>query len=197
MNEVKRDKYFKRAEILGIIFILATAVFLSGFYKRSGGPLAVLVGSVNGSVWEGVKIFLVGFIVWGIIEALCIKPSFKRFVAAKVITLYAAGGAGLIIYASVNLIFEEPPSFLLFATAAVLTAIAQFVSFALYSLQKKAADYFLPMVFLLVLAVVMICCFSVFPPYLGIFKDPMFNMYGIIPEHIDAGAYVLDTIMFC
>ena len=100
MNERK----FKTLETVGVFVVYLLASLLHFVYDLSNGStLSILFGSVNESVWEHIKIFAVGFVVWSLIEILWIKPPFKKFVTAKTISLYFLSLSIILFFYSYNL----------------------------------------------------------------------------------------------
>jgi len=186
------NNLLKKTEITGIFFIMIFSLFLRYYYQWGGGALAVLVSSVNNSIWENIKVFVISYMIWGAIEILTIRPSFKRFVVAKVITIYIAGLSGMIILCAAAILLGKFEFWLVIALIIVFVCFSQFASYRLISSQRDLKKIFVPSVFLLVLLIVMLCCFSVFPPQINLFKDFDTGLFGIIPEHIDIGAFYLD-----
>lgn len=188
MNERK----FRILEIVGIAIIYLIATFLHFVYDLSGGStLSILFGSVNESVWEHIKIFAVGYVVWALIEILWIKPPFKKFVTAKTVSLYFLSISIIVFFYTYNLFTEEPILIVDLLSSFVFVALSQYISYRLTVSDNKIADYFAVAVALLMTYFVMFFSFTVYPPKIDLFKDPVTGMYGIIEKHIDAGAVFL------
>ena len=64
-------------------------------------------------------------------------------------------------------------------TAFTVVAAAQAVSLKLSTDWKRAAEYFAPALMLLMLYYVMFFSFTVFPPRLGLFRDPLTGGFGV------------------
>ena len=66
---VMNKKLYRTLSIVGVPVIYLIASALHFFYDLSNGSvLSILFSSVNESVWEHVKIFAVGFVIWSFIE---------------------------------------------------------------------------------------------------------------------------------
>ena len=188
MNERK----FRILEIVGVAIIYLIATFLHFVYDLSGGStLSILFGSVNESVWEHVKIFAVGYVVWSLTEILWIKPPFKKFVTAKTVSLYFLSISIIVFFYTYNLFTEEPILIVDLLSSFVFVALSQYISYRLTVSDNKIADYFCVAVALLMTYFVMFFSFTVYPPKVDLFKDPVTGMYGIIEKHIDTGAVFL------
>lgn len=182
-------------EISGIFFTLILSVFLQNLYSLCNRKLiGVMFGSVNDSIWEIVKTLLLPFILWSIIEIMCLQTPFKKYVVSKVISLYYLG----ICYIVLCLIFsfsDKTSRWLFeFLSAIISICTAFFVSYVLNCSKSELHKLFVPSLFMLLLFTALFCSFTPFPPKMYIFMDRATNLYGIIPQHIDEGAIVLDTI---
>lgn len=188
MNERK----FKILEIVGAPAIYLIATLLHFVYDLSGGStLSILFGAVNESVWEHVKIFAVGYIAWAVIELLWVKPPFKKFVTAKTVSLYFLSLSIIIFFYAYNFFTKEPILWLDLLSSAVFVILSQYISYKLITNDNKIEDYFPVAVLLLMTYFVMFFSFTVFPPKIDLFKDPVTGMYGIIDDYIDKGAVFL------
>lgn len=186
------ERKFKLLETAGIPLIYLIASLLHFVYDLSGGStLSILFGAVNESVWEHVKIFAVGFVVWAVIELLWVKPSFKKFVTAKTISLYLLSVSIIVFFYTYNLFVNEPVLWLDLLSSFAFVCLSQYTSYRLTVGDNKIADYFPVSVLLLMTYFIMFFSFTVFPPKVDLFKDPVTGMYGIIDKSIDEGAVFL------
>ena len=86
------QKKMMKLEIGGIFFVIIMSVFMQNFYELSNHELiGIMFGSVNDSIWETAKTILFPYLLWGMIELLCVHPPFRKFAAIKIFTLYFAG----------------------------------------------------------------------------------------------------------
>lgn len=187
------ERKFRRFEIIGAPVIYLIAVFLHFVYDlTNGSTLSIIFGAVNESVWEHVKIFAAGFVVWSILELLWLKPPFKKFVTAKTLSLYFLSLAIIIFFYAYNLFTDEAVLVVDILSSAVFVILSQYISYRLITSDNHIEDYFVVAVMLLMLFFVMFFSFTVFPPKADLFRDPVTDMYGIIENHIDVGAVFLD-----
>lgn len=191
------QKTLLKLEIGGIFFILVLSVFMQNLYSLCNRELiGVLFGSVNDSIWETTKTLLLPYAIWGMIELLCIRSPFRKFVTAKVISLYYLG----ISYIILNLIFTlfgfENDFLINFTSAIFCISTSLFLSYKLIFSKYKLENLFYPAFFMLMLFVAFYFSLTPFPPKMYIFKDRATSLYGIIPKNIDAGAIVLDTMYY-
>lgn len=191
------QKIIFKLEIGGIFFILILSVFMQNLYLLVNRELiGVLFGSVNDSIWETAKTLILPYALWGIIELLCIRLPFKRFVTAKVIALYYLGISYIILNLMFALLGMENDFLISFTSAIFCITTSLFLSYRLIFSNLKLENIFLPAFFMLMLLVAFYFSFTPFPPKIYIFKDRVTSLYGIIPKNIDAGAIVLDTMYY-
>ena len=168
------------SEICGWAAICLAAVYLRFAYELSGGSaLGILLGAVNGSVWEHVKIFSIAYTGWAVMQLLWLRAPFRPYVAAKCAGLYLLIGG---VTASSYICAAFAGSHRLMAdmlAAFAITAAAQAVSMKLSTDWKRAEEFFAPALMLLMLYYVTFFSFTVFPPRLGLFKDPLTGGFGV------------------
>lgn len=191
-----KNKLFKTLSIIGVPVIYAIASALHFFYDLTNGSvLAILFSAVNESVWEHVKIFAVGFVIWSVIELLWAKPPFKKFIVAKTLSLYFLSLAIIVFFYSYTTIIGEPILAVDLISSAIFVALSQYISYRLTLSDNNIEEYFIVCIMLIMLYFVMFFSFTLFPPEIDLFKDPVTGMYGIIDENIDFGAVFLDKTL--
>ena len=171
------------SEAAGCAVIYAAAVFLHFFYPLSGGsPLSILYGAVNESVWEHLKIFTAGYIGYALLQLCWLRVPFKRYAAAKCAGLYALmlGIAGF-HYLYTAVIGRSIPAVDVISSA-VIVVLAQLLSYRLITADDRIEDYFAPALMLLLLYYLMFFSFTIFPPKLGLFRDPVSGGYGLFTD---------------
>lgn len=189
------EKLFKRLEIAGGAVTFAVASFLHFLYDLTGGSIVgALFGAVNESVWEHLKIFSIAYIVWAITELLWAKPPIKKFVWAKALGLYAMCISIALFFFTYTMFTGKPILVLDLASGIVFSVLGHFISYKVTLMDSNQGQYFYTGVMLIFLAIIMILCFSFYPPQSVLFKDPVTGLYGILPKAADKGAVFLNTI---
>ena len=168
------------SEVCGCAAICLTAVYLRSAYELSGGSaLGILFGSVNSSVWERVKSFSIAYTGWSVLQLLWLRTPFRPYVAAKCAGLYLLMG-GMTAFSLINAaLFGSHSLWADILSSFALTAAAQAMSLKLSKDWKKAEDFFAPALMLLMLYYVMFFSFTVFPPRLDLFRDPLTGGFGV------------------
>lgn len=189
------EKKYKILEIVGIPVIYLVATLLHFVYDLSGGStLSILFGAVNESVWEHIKIFAVGFVLWSVIILLWVRPPFYKYAVSKTLSLYFMMLTIIVFFYTYNLFTKGPILWLDLVSAFVFVALSQFLSYKLTTEDNNLSDYFAVAVMLLMMFFVMFFSFTVFPPKADLFKDPQSGAYGIVDTRVDNGAIMLDKL---
>ena len=182
---ILRKKYLFAA-LLGAAFTLTGSALLQRLYAAVGGELlGILFGAVNGSIWESAKTLLLPYLIWSVLEVMSLRLPLHRFTVVKALSLYALGGAYLLLQTGG---VGAVPS----AVLSVMTAFTLSVGLHLSPLSLRG--WFAPAVAALFLFLALYFSLTPFPPHHPIFRDPATGMYGIIPRHFDYGAAALDTL---
>lgn len=168
------------SEAVGCAVIYLAAVYLHFAYPLSGGSaLGILFGAVNESVWEHAKIFSAAYIGWSLLQLSWLRVRFRQYVTAKCIGLYVL--MGLIIggfYAYTAVTGKNIPCVDILSSA-VSVVLVQAMTFFLETGDNRLSEYFAPAVMLLMLYYLMFFSFTIFPPKIGLFRDPVSGGYGI------------------
>ncbi len=163
----------------GILFVFLFGAFLHFVFEISGNltPVAVL-GAVNESVWEHLKIGFWPAFIWAIVEFFVFGKRVKSFFMAKgfSITLISLLITG-IYYGSVALGIENLAIDI--ANFFISIVIAQIVSYRLNLIQKRLLTLKIIGIILIFLNLAAFSLLSYFPPQCPLFKDPVSGSYGI------------------
>lgn len=165
---------------LGIGACFALSAFLHFAYELSGhNILAAVFASVNASVWEHVKILIVPFLLWSIAEYYLLKPHIKRLIVAR-----CAGTLSIMIltvcfFFVYSGIWGSSVLWIDIVTAFLWIACGELVSIRIINSDMNVRDIFPISAALLCLIIVMLLCFSVSPPKIGLFQDPVTQLYGL------------------
>lgn len=182
-------------EIAGIFFVIVFSVFLQNLYELSNRTLiGVMFGSVNDSIWETAKTILFAYLVWGMIELLCIHPPLHKFAPIKIFTMYFMGISYILLCLAYSLSGSSDHTLPEYFIAILCISFSAYLSHRLILSDKKFDNLFAPSLFLLLLFVALFCSFTPFPPHNYVFIDRATQFYGLIPRHIDAGSIALDTL---
>ena len=185
----------KRLEFFGLFFIISLSVLLQNIYQLFGREaIGIMFGSVNNSIWEIAKTLILPYFLWSMLEMLTITPQFKKFVVCKVFALYFFGLLYILLCVALSVFSLSSVYLAEFIVAIVSLSVTALLFCKAYLTDFDPTHLFFPALFLLLLLGAIYFSFTPFPPQLFIFMDRETGLYGIIPQNIDRGAIVLDTI---
>lgn len=166
-------------EMFGILFIFLFGAFLHFVYELSGGlKIVALVGAVNESVWEHLKIGFWPAFIWAIIEFFVFGKRTRNFFIAKgtSFTLIALLITG-IYYGAVTLNIENLAIDI--TNFFISIVLAQIISYRVILVQRYYKVLRVIGVILVFANLIGFSLLSYYPPKCPIFKDPLTGKYGI------------------
>ncbi len=167
------------SEAVGAVVIYAAAVFLHFIYPLSGySALGLIFGAVNESVWEHMKIFSAAYIGWSMLQLSWLRLPFRRYAVAKCIGLYLLMGLMAGFFYAYTAVAGRNIPLIDILSSLLFVIIVQLVTYLLETRENRLQDFFAPAVMLLLLYYLMFFSFSIFPPKLELFRDPVSGGYG-------------------
>lgn len=172
----------KRYQIYGIIFTIIVGTLLHFIYQWSGeNSLAAIIGPVNESVWEHLKMLLWPMLAFGIWEYFAYGRDINNFIPVKVLSIIIGlVTIPVLFYAYTGVIGNHNTiiDILIFIIAVVIAYI-----FSYYQLKSREKfNSRLANKSAIIALLILIACFVVFtflPPHIGIFYDTVKGLYGI------------------
>lgn len=190
-----KEKTFRNLEICGVGVCFFIWLILHNVNSFENDHLInVMFGSVNNSVWESLKIILLGLLFWSVIELCWAKPFFRKFVVVKTLSLYIFGTAYCLIITTLRLWGTTVDLWTEVLSVAVFAVLFHFFSYKMMKKPWNLRSLFFPCLFLLLLFSVIYVCFTPYPPRFPAFYDFENKLYGIIPSDFDRGAIFLDSL---
>lgn len=166
--------------VLGGIVCLGVSVSLSGLWEQSGHFIAAaVIGSVNGSVWEGVKVICISLLMWFGAQFFVLDVNYQRMAGAAALCLLTAAVSKIVVTCVCMGVLGFLPLWLDRLLAALAIAAGQWVSVKVQRTPGRVEEAFLWWSALLVLLLFALLSFTVNPPHIGLFFDPIRGVYGI------------------
>lgn len=181
-------------ESAGVVIVFIIATFLHFLYDLNPTVLTALLGSVNESIWEHMKIFAIAYTVYGFAELLWARPNLRRFATAKAAGLYAMVLTIPAIYYSYTFFTHKPVLIIDLLTGLLSAGLGFLVSHKLYNSEKKIEKYFLTSLMMLFLMLMAVVSFTFFPPQTELFRDVVTSTFGIPDKNMDMGAFALEKL---
>ena len=179
--EKRRILFF---ELAGIVFIIIFGSILHFTFEWSGSQAVVGVFSaVNESVWEHLKLGFWPAVVFALIEFKYLKST-NKFLFAKTLGIYLIPVVIMVIFYSYTAILGESIFVIDILSFVIAVIVGQLVSYRL--LTWKTVPYNLDKVSLvaLILLGLAFVLFTLYPPQLPMFQDPITGEYGIVSQQV-------------
>lgn len=174
------NKKFKNYETIGVFFTYMMGIFLRYcFIMFEGQVWTLIIGAVNTSIWEYIKIFSMPYIFWGCLEFCAIRVPFKKFIVAKAAGLYSIIAIFLLLF-SISFMFcnLKPDTFWL-TISLIACIISHLISSKIINFNTQADDLFTICMFSFILFFSMYLSFTINPPHINIFRDMKTGIHGI------------------
>ena len=165
--------------IVGVIFTIFLGSFLHFIYELSGffKPVAI-IGAVNESTWEHLKIAFWPAFIFAIIEYFAYGKNQKNFCFAKAKELYIIPILIVLFFYGYTVFMNH--NLFLDIFIFVLAIIIGFVtSYKILAWQRDFSKYKILAIGFIVIAVVVFSLLSYFPLENFLFLDPVTGSYGI------------------
>ncbi len=175
---MKKDLF--KYSLTGFVFVSVFGTLMHFLYEWSGCNTAVgLFAPINESTWEHLKMIFFPYLIWSIAEYIMLKKQ-KGVFSAKFIGVFTGIAAIVVFFYTYTGIFGKSIeilnilSFFIGVFAAFLTDYMIIKSEKLSSIR---CDTIFIAAFIIVGALFVI--FTVAPPFIPLFKDPINSTYGI------------------
>lgn len=165
--------------VLGFVFISITGTLLHYVYEWSGqSKLVALIGAVNESTWEHMKIAAIPAFVWSIIEILFFGNQ-PNFIAARLVAVVTILLSIPLIFYGYKLFIRKSILALDIGLFVVSIGLGQWLS-ALVLKSAPVPDIITYICFILLVVLLAACLLlTLMPIRCFLFRDPINGKYGI------------------
>jgi hypothetical protein len=166
-------------ELVGTIFIIILGSVLHFTFEWSGNqPIVGLFSAVNESVWEHLKLAFWPALLFALIEYPILKKVVNNFAFAKTIGVYLMVIIIPIIFYSYTAVTGKSIFVIDISSFIVAVVIGQLSSYKLLMYRKLPRNFKVSLIALVLLGLAFVL-FTLYPPQLPIFKDPITGKYGL------------------
>ncbi len=165
--------------VFGAIFTIFLGSLLHFIYELSGflKPVAI-IGAVNESTWEHLKIAFWPAFIFAIIEYIVYGKNQKNFYFAKIKEFYIIPLLIIVFFYGYT-VFTEHNLFLDILIFVLAIIIGYVASYKILVWQKNFSKYRILSIGFIIIIVIAFSLFSYFPLENFLFLDPVTNSYGI------------------
>ncbi len=168
----------KRFQIISTIIVFALGTLLHFTYNFSNqNKIVAIFSSVNESTWEHLKLIFFPMLITTVIGYFIIGKNINNYICAKTKGIVVAIVFTIIFFYTYTGILGKNIAFIDISSFFIAVILGEHVSYLLI-INKFKCDNLITILILIVLFI----CFIIFtflPPKIGLFKDPITNLYGI------------------
>lgn len=167
-------------EISGFIFVVIFGTMLHFFYKWTGNNLiAGFFSPVNESIWEHLKLLFFPALLFSIVEYFVIGKNYKNFITSKSFGIMLGVLAIIATICTYQGIIGKDfllADILVFVFGVGVTYVYSWMKLNKAQGSKKAQSIGLILIMLLGMSFIW---FTMYPPHIALFFDPIAKKYGI------------------
>lgn len=178
--------------IIGIIICFIASCLLHFSYDWSNGSVwSILFAAANESIWEHIKILTLPYLLWSFIELSFLKIPLKKLIISKTVGVYSISLLTIAFFKLYTSITGKSIVFIDIFSAFLWIAAGFFISYKILNSNIDFNSFFVPASFALLLFITMYLSFTVCPPKIDIFLDPISESYGIQNKYLVSPTIVL------
>lgn len=171
----------KKWYIVGTFFIIVFGMLLHFVYEWSGNNTFVgIFSAVNESTWEHLKLLFWPSFFFSIIEYICIGKDYNNYITAKAVSFYAGILSIIFLFYTYTGIVGDNFIVIDILIFIISVIISQYIGYKITICNKdvnvKVNTISFMAIVILALAFIF---FTVSPPQIALFKDPVTGGYGI------------------
>lgn len=175
MNKIKIKNY----QVFSVIFTFIIGTILHFTYSWSGNnKIVALFSAVNESTWEHLKLLFFPMLITTIIGTFYFKKNVSNFLCSKTIGIITAMTFTVVFFYTYTGILGKNIALIDISSFFIATILGEFVSYILIVNNFKCNNI-ISLVFLII-TFVLFAVFTFYAPHIGLFKDPITGMYGIL-----------------
>lgn len=178
------DRAWRKWEVAGLFFTLIWGNLFHFVFDWSGQNAIVgAIAAVNESVWEHIKLLIVPWVLWSVVEAVALRRSRGSVLAPRAAALVAGALFIPVAYYSYVGISGSSVSIVNIIIFQLAVLLAFFVSWRMQDkgkLRGKGWAILGAAVLLALLALAVV--WTYYPPQLPVFADPQSGQRGLPPK---------------
>ena len=183
-DKVKSNKLIK-VELIVILFCLILGTLLHFTYEWSGENLFIgSFSAVNESVWEHLKLLVFPMTLMSIVGIFVVKKQSENYWVSQVLGIITAMLFVVIFFYTYTGIIGRNITILDIGSFIVGIILGEYVAYKILE-TKKEIKAETPSILLLIVIIISFIIFTIYPPIIPLFEDPIYGTFGLEPKRID------------
>jgi len=168
-------------EIWGMFFISVVGSLLHFTFNWLGRFWLVgAFSAVNESTWEHLKLAAVPAIVWAVLESKVFKSRANNFLCAKALGIWLMPILIVAFFYSYKAILGHNLLVIDISIFIASAVIGQLASYKIMTIPEFSQKFNIVCLISLTVLLLAFIIFTFYPPHFFLFRDPIFDQYGII-----------------
>ncbi len=166
----------------GAVFTMITGTLLHFAYEWFGGTFWSIIGAVNESTWEHLKLLFFPMVIFGVVEYLTYGKEYSNFIPVRILSILIGMASIVIIFYTYTGILGYNIAFIDIATFFVGVILAYWISYRLLITESPSLTSTATRTLFLAILVLLLIAFITWtfsPPKIALFLDPVSGQYGI------------------
>lgn len=175
----------KKWQVIVIIICLILGTLLHFTYQLSNyNPIVGIFSAVNESVWEHLKLLFYPMALMAIIGGFTINKQYKNYWLGQVAGIITAMLFVVIFFYTYTGIIGKNIAILDIGSFVVGIILGEFVA---YKIVQNKTEYKaeIPSILLIIVIFLSFVIFTIYPPIIPLFEDPIYGTFGLEPKRID------------
>ena len=175
---MKKNNILKFTIFSGI-FVMVLGTLLHFTYEWSGNNNFIAsFSAVNESTWEHLKLIFFPMFITTILGYIYIGKKYSNFLCARLLGILTAILFTISFFYTYTGIIGTNFAFIDISIFFVAVALGEYISYKVLSSNLKCNKY----ISFTIILILFICfiIFTYYPPKIGLFKDPISELFGII-----------------
>lgn len=175
----------KKWQIIVTIICLILGTFLHFTYEFSNfNPVIGLFSAVNESVWEHLKLLVFPMTLMSIVGIFVVKKQSKNYWVSQVLGIITAMLFVVIFFYTYTGVIGRNITILDIGSFIVGIILGEYVTYKILE-TKKEIKAETPSILLLIVIIISFIIFTIYPPIIPLFEDPIYGTFGLEPKRID------------
>jgi hypothetical protein len=172
-------------ELAGILFVTVIGSLFHFVYQLSGNNQIVgLFTPINESTWEHLKLLILPMVLFSIAEYFAIGKDYPNFIPAKALGMILGMIAIVVIFYTYTGILGSHYLWADILTFILGVAVAYAYSWKNINKQPIGTNAQVIGILIIFVLILSFAVFSLYPPHIPIFLDPVTNSYGASSESL-------------
>ena len=172
------NKKTRTIQIISAIFVILLGTFFHFTFKLSGeNKIVAIFSSINESVWEHLKLIFFPMLISTIIGYFLIGKNTSNYICSKTIGIIISMVFVIVFFYTYTGIIGKNIAIVDISSFIIAVLLGEYISYLL--IVNRASFKSKICIIILIIISLSFSIFTFYTPKIGLFKDPITNIYGL------------------